>query len=199
MSARKTSSRAAYQAYRSAQIRRGTWAPYVDAEPVRAHVRALLDTGLSCNRISQLAGVHCDTVLHLLTAPRGRRATQQVRRTTVAALLAVSAVPPPARYADAAATHRRLRALVALGWPQTRLSAELGFARIWVGRALTQDRVSHRAEAAVAALYERLRDAAPEDHGVPAGIATRTRNNAAYYGWDGPARNALPAPEVQPT
>lgn len=108
----------------------------VDAGPVREHLELLRSSGLGYKRIAELAGVGTTTVSQLiygrkgsLKDPRRGEVLKRISRKTADALFAVDpslellgdTVLVPARpYA------RRLEALVAIGWSQSKLARALG-------------------------------------------------------------------------
>ncbi|MGC9540207.1 hypothetical protein [Streptomyces sp. UG1] len=166
----------------------GHWQPYVDAEPVRAHVRALEAYGLGWKRIARLAGVSPTTVGKLLYgAPRRNMGpSKRVRPETAAKLLAVEATPENlggAVSVDGTGTRRRLQALVAGGWPQAQLARRLEMEPGNFGVTLRAERVLVSTSRAVTALYEGLWRADPVEHGVhPQGVS-RARNQVRTNQW----------------
>lgn len=166
----------------------GRWEPYVDAGPVRGHVRALQEFGLGWKRIAALAGVSASVVSKLLygVPERGMGPSKRVRPETAARLLAVR--PDPSRlaghaYVDATGTRRRLQALVAGGWPQARLASRLDMTPSNFGAAFRRERVLASTARAVAALYDELWCADPREHGVDNQAYSRARNHAAAHDW----------------
>lgn len=85
-------------ANRDAQRRRrraiayGQWQPFVDAEPIRAHVTQLAAAGLSLRRIAELSGVSrgCIDALMRGKPARGRAPSHRIRAATAARLLLVT-------------------------------------------------------------------------------------------------------------
>lgn len=110
----------------------------VDAEPVRAHVQGLVDSGVWPYRISSEAGVNRATVGNLMA---GRYAL--LRPSTAAALLAVA---PPSRRDELLRAQRRVQALIRLGWSGADIGRMAGLAS---GQVLV-----HRIEHAVASGIE---------------------------------------------
>lgn len=76
-----------YQRTRHHQISYGRWSAYVDATPVRAHVRELMRAGEGWKAIAELAGVSEQTVQRLLYGGRGRPPAVRMLRRTADALL----------------------------------------------------------------------------------------------------------------
>lgn len=166
----------------------GRWQPYVDAEPVRAHVRMLMDHGYGWKRIAVMAGVSRGTVEKLLygSQHRGMGPSKGIRPENADKLLAVrpdrervgGAVP-----VDATGTRRRLQALVAGGWPQARLAARLDMAPSNFGVTLNSEKVLASTECAVRALYDQLWKSDPREHGVDQRAYNRARNQATTRRW----------------
>ncbi|MFJ8923910.1 hypothetical protein ACIREK_31085 [Streptomyces sp. NPDC102415] len=177
-----------YERNRRQAIAYGRWHPFVDAEPVRAHVRELGEFGIGWMRVATLAGVATGGVSKLLygTKPRGIPPTRRVRPHVALALLAVeptfdnmgARVP-----VDGTGTRRRLQALVAKGWPQVELARRLGMDQANFPRTLTGNLVHVRTVRATNALYDELWLADPTAHGVPAHQAEAARRRAAKKGW----------------
>ena len=179
---------AVYERNRRRQQAYGRWQPYIDAEPVRAHVRALMAYGIGWMRIARLAGVPQGTVEKLLYGcpPRGLAPSKRVRPETADKLLAVR--PDPALLADAAdtdgtGTRRRLQALVAAGWPQTHLAKQLGMHRANFGKTLHSARVLVATERAVRDLYDELWNLDPREHGVATRYYDQARAIAHTNRW----------------
>jgi transcriptional regulator with XRE-family HTH domain len=128
----------------------GAWAlPYVNAEPIRAHIAELRAAGVGYRRIAELAGITRSSLVKIIN---GRR---QVRRETAQAVLAVSADQlAPTALVDATDTWAKVRWILEQpGWTKTRLARELGQRGVL---QLGRHRVTVRNAAAVAAVYERL-------------------------------------------
>lgn len=83
---------ATYMRDKSRQVKDGRWQPYVDADPVRAHVATLRAAGIGWRRIARIAGLNESVVWKLVHGDpaRGLAARQRVRPATAAALLAVT-------------------------------------------------------------------------------------------------------------
>lgn len=154
----------------------------VDATRATQHVHALHDAGIGWQRISELSGVHSWTLRLIAMRQRG-----QVFATTEAALLSV---PIPEQPVDLAAdgarvpiigTQRRLRALVAIGYTNRQLAAELGSPYDHFNR-LVDGRVTHCTASTArraAAVFARL-----EETPAPDGLgARRSLARAAKRGW----------------
>lgn len=167
----------------------GRWEPYVDAEPARAHVRALQAAGMGWKRIADRAGIQRSTMWRLLYGSNGQPSAR-IRRETLEKVLAVTVDLADATIVDATGTRRRLQALVAIGWTQTRLAAELGCHPGNINPLVLGTRcprVQHDTTVRVAALYDRLWDQEPPvtNNHQRAGIA-RAKAVAAQHGWAPP-------------
>ena len=180
--------RAQYDDNRNRAIAYGTWQPWVDAEPVRAHIRSLQECGLGTRRIAEAAGVDRKRITAVLNgrSERGTPPQEKVRPELAAAVLAVE--PTLANLGsvtviDATGTRRRLQALITAGWPQHHLAARLGMTDGNFGATLRRERIVARTARAVAALYDELWRANPLEHGATPGGVTRARKHAASQGW----------------
>lgn len=177
-----------YERNRSRQKAYGTWEPYVDADPVRAHVRGLMAKGLGWRRIADLAGLPRATMNRLLYGQPGKRSpSSRVRKNTANRLLAVrfsQELLADCALTDATGTWRRIQALVAIGWPKVHIARALGYKG--QGLQLHEDLVLVSTARKVAELYEALWSADPVAHGVSARQAARARHHAADRGWAPP-------------
>lgn len=158
-----------------------TWVPI---GPARAHLQRLRDAGMSWKRIAELSGVNSWTVRNVIHVDQGH-----VRISTAKGLLSV---PVPERQHDVAApgaqipglgTQRRLRALVALGYSNQQLAAEIDypksqFQRLLSGQYDVTAAVARRAEK----VFQRLQMKPPPDGYA----ANRARLRARRRGWPTP-------------
>lgn len=164
----------------------------VDPEPARQHLEQLRASGLGLRRIAALSGVSRSALAAIATGHRPDRAADRIRPETAAALLAVPTAAPLADgvAVDGTGIRRRLRALVACGWPQQRLAAQIGWTAGNFTKLITEDgaQVAPRTAAAVTALYERLWNTPPATD-TPQQLAgvNRARARAARAGWVLPA------------
>ncbi|KAA8884252.1 hypothetical protein F3087_34070 [Nocardia colli] len=138
---------ACYERTRERNKAYGRWDPdRAPAEPVREHVARLSEAGLSHRRLVELAGLHRSVLGHLLRGGTESPPQQWVSHATAERILAV---PVPESVVEVAAdgapvplvgAQRRLRALVADGWPQARLAHELGMRPSNMGPLMHGDR-----------------------------------------------------------
>ncbi|WP_062215684.1 hypothetical protein [Streptomyces sp. NBRC 109706] len=156
----------------------------VPAKDARRHLDALHAAGMSDQAIIDAAGVSPDT-LYGLTQGRST-----VRRTTHDAILAVQ--PPPAamrnnQRTDGTGTRRRLRALIAAGWPRAAIAREMGAHKEWVQYLVKTERpVTTWTAYRVSLAYEALAARQPEDNGVQPIRARAAREEALAAGWPDP-------------
>jgi hypothetical protein len=178
-----------WEADRRRQKAYGTWQPYVDAEPVRAHVLKVLNAGLTRPQIAAAASVNVEVVDHLLDGSGpGRGPARTMRPANAHALLGVHApgVPPAGGHAiiDATRPQRELQALVAGGFPLRFLARQASLdlhtvVDIIYGRRQARAGTAHT----IHALYGDLWDQQPADHGVRPHDIRRSHRIAARYRW----------------
>jgi hypothetical protein len=176
-----------YQRLRYRKQGYGTWQPLVDADPVRAHLAMLREHGVSYIQTAKLAGLYAPTVGRLIYTVAGRPPVKRVRPETAAAILSVRPTGDARLMSDAAGTIRRIQALGASGWPLRPLGQRLGLHPCTPGRLFAQRTVQTSTATLIAEGYERLKDLRPEDHGIAAGSARKTRNRAVALGWRDPS------------
>lgn len=167
----------AYERTRTRQKAYGRWQPYVDAEPARQHVRALMAAGMGWKRIGHAADVSGGAMTKLLYGTAGTKYTpsRRIRPDAAARLLAVQLDLAPAALVDAHGSWLRLQALVAIGYPQAHLAEMLGRSRaLQFGR----DQLEVATAEQVRDLYERL-------WSTP-GPSSRAVAFAARQGWATP-------------
>ncbi|TFD27483.1 hypothetical protein [Cryobacterium cryoconiti] len=146
----------------------------VAAGPARAHLTMLRDYGMGYKTIAAAAGVGITATRTLLygredykdgvQGPRHGEVKKQILRETAARILAVK---PELKWlgdripVDGLGTTRRLQALVAIGWSQSKLEVLLGTGTTSMGRTITSDRVWASTARAVVDLYDELWNTPP--------------------------------------
>lgn len=185
--------------------------PYVDAQPAREHVRALMSAGVGLKRIAKLSGVPHGSVAKLIygEAHRNLAPSKRIRPATSKKLLAVQLPSDPTAgqlaagaRVDATGTRRRLQALVAIGYSQSRLAQRLGLLPTNFPTLLARDGVTARTAREVVALYDELWNT-PQygtDHRSRIS-ANRARRMAAKRGWPPPMAwddDTIDAPDAEP-
>lgn len=174
---------ACYERTRERNKAYGRWEPdRAPAEPVREHVARLSEAGLSQRRLVELAGLHRSVLGHLLRGGTESPPPQWVSHATAERILAV---PVPESVIEVAAAHdrvallgaqRRLRALVADGWPQAELARELGMTPNNMGPLMHGDRlITARRHRAVVELFTRKQ--------LTPGPSQRARDYGRARGW----------------
>lgn len=160
-----------------------------DATQTRHHIERLIAHGWTQAQIARTAGL----VHHLISDVRYGKETISTK--TAYAVLSVPLGPPPAdtRDVDATGTIRRLRALVAIGWPIDQLAPQVGIFPTALGNIARGELAHVRATTAdtVALHYQHLvRRPGPSN---------RSRILARKKGWHGPAAwDDIDNPDEQP-
>ncbi|MCQ8831833.1 hypothetical protein [Streptomyces malaysiensis] len=197
--------KARWQRRRRRLIGYGQWQPFTNAEPVRAHVRAIQAADMSVKNIAAATGVTVSTLDYLLYGDEEHTQPANIRTEAAQTLLAYW--PTLDDYFDGAiinatGTNRRLRALAAIGWPARAIHQHIDFVTIsTIERARFNPRVRARLARAVRDHYNHASVQKPEDHGISAWVASRTRNAAAQYGWEDPGawdEDTIDDPQAQP-
>jgi len=183
--------RSLYDENRDRAMAYGTWQPWVDAEPVRIHIRFLQSCEMGLRAIA--AAAPCDRkrlqgVLHG-RPERGTGPQEKVRPALAAAVLAVEPTLEnlaPSTLLNPLGTRRRAHALVAVGWPQQHLAAHIDMDPGNFGQMLAREHVIARRALAVREMYDELWRADPVNHGATEGGINRARAYAADRGWAPP-------------
>lgn len=161
----------------------------IDAQPVRKHVSALMEYGIGLKRIASIAGVSNSTLGKILYGDNTRNLPPRAR-VAVHVAEAVLAVKPSLDHlgrtvsVDAAGTRRRIQALVAIGWSQSRIGHLIGMEPTNFTRTIRSDRVHADTARKIKALYDELWNqpqTGTDWHSKAA--ATRARNYAKNHGW----------------
>ncbi|MGW1015629.1 hypothetical protein [Streptomyces niveus] len=148
----------------------------VDATQTRVHIERLFAAGWTQAQVARAAGLQHRVVGAVLEGQL------TVSRRTAQPILLIRIGPPPADVRDTGATGtvRRVRALVAIGWPIAQLAPRLGIFESALGVIARgeRDRVRIATAERVAREY-RLLSRTP-------GSSNRARNDARRRGWHGP-------------
>lgn len=161
----------------------------VDATQTRHHIERLIARDWTQAQIARAAKL----AHHLIGDIR--RGQQTVANSTALAILSIPIGPAPAdtRDVDATGTTRRLRALVAIGWPIEQLAPQFGIFPTALGNIARGELANVRATTAdtVALHYQHLI--------LQPGPSNRARILAQKKGWHGPAAwNDIDDPNEQP-
>ncbi|MGW7597291.1 hypothetical protein [Streptomyces antimycoticus] len=177
---------------RNQQKAAGTYTRFIDAAPVRAHVKTLIAAGATPFGIATRAEVSDNAVRLLLPPAPGSRRTpirHRVCADNARKILAVTVEDVTRPYVDATGTVRRIQALIADGWPMTHLAEPLGLYTkyVWqlLKRADTDSNVQVLATTArrVTEAHEKLRHQRPTQKGVPRRAVAQARRLAAQRRW----------------
>lgn len=157
---------------------------FVSSARSAAHLQKFRMAGMQDNQIMALCGVARTTYYRAL---RG----EPIKRDSERKILSVAAPAATGRITttaieDASGTHRRLQALIWLGWPPQELEARLGVHPGWINRTFRNSGVRLVLAAQVRQLYNALWSVRPESQGVAAGRADEAREYARSHGWNGP-------------
>lgn len=162
-----------------------------EATQTRHHIERLLAAGWTQAQISRASGLAHRTIGTILAG------VPTVSKQTALAILSVPIGPPAAdtRDVDATGTTRRLRALIAIGWPIAHLANRYGMYPTALGRIACGQMQQVRATTAhrIAVDYRELCR-------IP-GPSQRARNEARKKGWHGPLAwdgAAIDDPNAQP-
>lgn len=194
---------AAYEQRRRRRLGAGVWAPFVDIEPVRAHIEDLHDQGMAYEHIATAAGLRREHLDRIRCAIPSRAAEQRVRHETAARILAVRYQVeqlPNTAYVPATGALRRVQALRALGWPVHELARRCGVSYRTLVMIRRQRVVYAATYQAIALLFEDLRDQDPIRHGVTKRSAHRLRRECRAAGfapplaWDDIDNDLAPGP-----
>lgn len=177
-----------YDNNRRRAIAYGRWQPFVDAGPVRAHVRALGEFGIGWMRAARLAGVSTGGVSKLLYGDRlrGLAPSRRVRPETALKLLSVEPTLEnlgDRMVVDGTGARRRLQALVCAGWSQSELARRMGMNRANFGRTIVSGLVEAATVKTARRLYDELWRVDPVEGGVPEFRAVAARRIAVSNGW----------------
>jgi len=189
-----TRAHSAYETRRVRLIAYGRWQPYVDAGPAAAHVRHLMAAGIGLRQITALSGVPRGALWKLIYGKRGadgvQRPSTRIRPETESRLLAVQdsaeSLAGGVRV-DATGTHRRLQALMTLGWPEFRLAKYIGMTASNFAQLMDRGRVTKATADRVANVYDQLWDTPPPQIiAADKAAARRAREHAQQQGWAPP-------------
>lgn len=178
-----------YEAKRVRQRAYGVEANLVDAQPVRDHIEHLRASGVSYKSLALASGVSHSAIGVIVYGRKERNAppTARVRPETAEKILAVEPTMDnmaSGRNICSTGTHRRIQALVSIGYSITNLGERLNITSSNMRDMLSRKQVLVSTARKVRALYEDLWDKpndATEWQWLAA--ATRARNYAAIHSW----------------
>ncbi len=173
---------------RQRAIREGTWQPRVDATPVRQHIQTLIAQGVTIGAIAASVGVERDNIVDFTHKRRPGRGLRHTTSPELAAkILALTPDTISNGRVDATGTHRRIQALVAIGWPLLHIARQIGMNEQRPEQILRTQRVYVTTRDQISDGYERVAQMRPEDHAVPKHKARHSRDRAKANRWPTPA------------
>lgn len=187
-----TESQRVYHAARRRKVAYKQWSPWVDAEPARQHVKKLQAAGMGLVRIGELSDMSHGAIWRLEhgNPKRGKLPPFQIRKDTADRILAVTvSLDTLAAFAvvDATGAHRRLQALVAVGWTQRRLAERLNVTPANMASFMRRPRMLATRARTIRGLYDELWNTQPQCQSTQERLAvTRAREFAAARGWAPP-------------
>jgi hypothetical protein len=144
--------------HRTTSLRRGSWQPYVDAEPTRSHLELLREHGVGLDQIVKISRTPKATIRRVLREPA--TSPQRIRTETADRVLAIQLSPnhlAPRSQVDATETHARIQALLDAGHSIPELARALGKSPVSLRRTLDRRTVTARTAASVSDLYDCIR------------------------------------------
>ncbi|MER5277738.1 hypothetical protein ABT025_18545 [Streptomyces sp. NPDC002809] len=185
MAVRAASAR--WQTRRRQLVAAGQWEPFVDAEPVREHLRNVNAAGMPYMAICERLGLAQNSSLQHVMWGRGKYGPgQQVRRETAELVMSywpsLADFPDGARI-DATGTRRRVEALAVRGWPRHMMAERVGVDESHFRKAVGRVRVTARLARGVAAVYDAWWDQDPLEHGVSQHAVSRVLADASRLGF----------------
>lgn len=152
----------AYEHNRARLHAYGRFNHLVDADPIRQHIEALKKQGLGLKRIGQLAGVSQSSLGKIIYGDpvHGRQPSRRVHINNARKILAVQAnidTLADGATLDGTGTRRRLQALMAIGWSQSKLARHMGYEIRNFALLVNGERgVTAKTARTVRALYDQL-------------------------------------------
>lgn len=178
-----------YEANRTRQQAYGRWNGLVDAEPARQHIRSLTEQGMGLKRIVAVSNLSHGQLWKLMygkqQADGTRKPSKRIQPDTERRILAVQLDLAGGAQIDSTGAVRRIQALVALGWSQSKIATRLGILRsnfTVLAQGRTGITVAH--DKAVRALYDEWSmQLPPQAEWRDKIAANRSRNYASAHGW----------------
>ncbi|QKV98170.1 hypothetical protein HUT19_41350 (plasmid) [Streptomyces sp. NA02950] len=180
---------ARWAARRRRLIAYGQWDPFMPAEPVRAHLRALAELGMPIKGVEQALGLQPQALRHVTAGTYGYGPGEKVTREIGEAVLGFWPKLedfPDSATVDPTGTRRRVEALAVGGWSRAMLAERAGRPYCSFRNSLNFARTSVPLAKTVVQLYDELWNERPEDHGIRAWVAERVRRTAQAAGFHGP-------------
>lgn len=162
--------------------------PFVDAEPVRAHLRYLRSCGMGLRAIAAISGIQRKNLQSILNGRPDRGSGPQKGITPARAAVLLAIEPTLDSLSDGAVisgtgTTRRLQALVAMGWPVQQLAEQMGWRPSNLRVLITAAAVTVKTARLVLPVYERLWRADPLAYGASPDGVTHAKDRAERERW----------------
>lgn len=198
---------AAAESDRERQKAYGRYDWFVSAAQARAHVLHLMDQGMGLKRIVAVSGVAQGTLWKLVYGKRQadgvQKPTRRITHHVHDRLMATRLNLADGARVDSTGTHRRVQALVAIGWSQQKIANRLGMNRGNFGTMMSRTTVTRRTRDTMVAIFDewsmRL---PPATNQRERGSASRARNHAKAHGWVPPLAwddDAIDDPNARPS
>lgn len=176
-----------YNRQRRRQLSAGTWQPLAPVGPVAAHVERLLAEGWLLRQVAERSGVDADAISDIRLGRRAKGVTSLV----ATSLLGVTGPAPEGRTVSSVGTHRRVRALGAIGYTRAHVGRLLGVSEWTVAQWLEGEQVLTTTRDKVKAVFDQ--------HCLTPGPSEAARRRARYFGSPPPlAWDDIDDPNEQP-
>lgn len=178
-----------YEKNRQVQRLYGIECDRVDAQPAREHIQYLRDNGISYRQLAKVSGVSHSAITAIIygRTERGHEPYARILPNTAKKILAIKPTMDnmaSGRPIDAIGTHRRIQALVTLGYSLQNIGERLNISRANMSGLMTRDQVVVGTARKVRTVYEQLWDKPnTATEWQLKGAATRARNLATLHGW----------------
>lgn len=147
-------------------------------------VNAWTRQGWSQRQIAEAAGCS-DRVIHNILTGTIKGVRPDIAQGILAAKLGESGDEGRSSV-DATGTRRRIQALAAAGWPFREIAERAGVHENTPGRVLNRPRIYVGTANAIADVYDQISTLDPQQYGITAFAANKTRNHARAQGWPDP-------------
>lgn len=180
----------------------------VDAAPAREHLLWLMTQGTSYKHAARLSGVSLTVISTLIYGRpdrRGHKPPYTCSAATAERILAVQPDPwqrPDGARVNSTGTHRRVQALVYVGWSQQHLANRIGMNRANFFKLMLAAEVTVGTAKKIRVLYDELWNVTPprSTHAERSSY-TRSRKHAAAHGWLPPLAwddDSIDDPDAEP-
>ncbi|MEU2426969.1 hypothetical protein ABZ619_39155 [Streptomyces sp. NPDC007851] len=182
----------------------GQWDPWRPAEPVRAYVKQLMDSGLAAHRIATGSGVEPGLMRHLLYGDYRYGVAKKIRKENAELIMAFRPTLDdytPTSVISSIGSRRRLQALATLGWTLRALAPRCRLSEGQLAYVMQSPTTSAAVAVTIRDLYNELWHRSPDESEVKGYITRRAKTIAARSGWHGPLAwddDTIDDPKVRP-